>query len=328
MAGGKLLTLSVAFALCAPLLLDAQKGPKPPKPGGGSSTAVIAYEAQNRSGGWDLMLMDANGGNEVRLVTGGHNRTPSWSPDGEWIAFSRTSIADPGIYMVRRDGTGLCKVVSTDAWPFGAPAWSPAKIGDTYKIVFVQRPGGTGNTDVYVTNGVCGAGSAQQLTHTPTYLESAPAWSTNDVLAVGADADGIHLYDVTVDEFGTVGLSAAFNLTATSPLAGYVVNSPAWNADGSALIITAASQSLFDLWMIPVDDPNGAQQLTNTPGVSEGRVTWSPDFSQLAYDAHQSAIYRVAVQTTPTWSLGAPTVLANVKGGTFALVRPSWRPVP
>lgn len=328
MAGGKLLALAAACVWCVPVLLIAQKPPKPPKPGGGgSTTAAIAYEAQNRDGFWDLMVMSADGSGQTKLLTGGDNRTPAWSPDGEWIAFSRTNVAEPGIYMMRPDGTGLCRIVVTDAWPFGAPTWSPAKVNDNYKIIFVQRPGGAGRTDVYVTDAVCGASGAQQLTQTATYLEQSPAWSSNNELAVGTDADGIHVYDITIDAMGNVGLGAANNLTASSPLAGFVVNSPTWNADGTALVITAASQSKFDLWMVPVDDPNGAQRLTDTPDVSEGRVSWSPDSSHIVYDRDQKAIHSVPVQTQPAWMLGSPAQLVIAKGGTSGLARPSWRPV-
>ena len=325
----KLLVVSAAMVACVPLMLLAQKSPKPPKPGGGgSTTAAIAYEAQNRSGAWDLMVMTASGGSQTRLVTGGDNRTPSWSPDGQWIAFSRSNVAEPGIYMVRGDGTGLCKIIATDGWPFGAPAWSPAPINGQHKILFVQRPGGVGNTDVYATDAVCNAPAAQQLTQTPTYLESSPAWSVNDVLAVGADADGIHLYNITEDGMGGLSLDAGFNLTAQTALAGAVVTSPTWTADGASLVVTAAFQSLFDHWVVSTTGPAyETQRLTTTTGVNEGRVSWSPDFSQFVYDANGKEIYSVAVDSDGAWSLGTPTRLITAKGGTSGLFRPSWRPV-
>jgi Tol biopolymer transport system component len=328
MAGGKLLALSAAIVSCCPLLLVAQKPPKPSKPGGGdSSAAAIAYEAQNRSGSWDLMVMTASGGSQTRLVTGGDNRTPSWSPDGEWIAFSRTNVAEPGIYMVRADGTGLCRIVATDAWPFGAPAWSPEPINGVHKIVFVQRPGGQGNTDVYATDAVCNAAAAQQLTSTPTYLESYPAWSVNDVLAVGADADGIHLYNISEDGMGGLALDGGFNLTAQTALAGAVVNAPTWTADGASLVVTAAFQSLFDHWVVSTTGPGyETQRLTETASLNEGRVSWSPDFSRFVYDINGKEIYSVSVETDGSWSLGTPARVATVKGGTSGLFRPSWRP--
>ena len=324
----KRFVVSAAMVSCVPFVLLAQKPPKPPKPGDGSVTAAIAYEAQNRSGAWDLMVMTASGGSQTTLVTGGDNRTPSWSPDGEWIAFSRTNIAQPGIYKVRRDGTGLCRIIATDAWPFGAPAWSPEPIDGVHKIVFVQRPGGQGNTDVYATDAVCNATAAQQLTHTASYLESYPAWSVNNVLAVGADGDGIHLYNITEDGMGGLSLDAGFNLTAQTALAGAVVNAPVWTADGTSLVVTASFQSLFDHWVVSTTGPDfETQRLTETAGLNEGRVSWAPDFSRFVYDTNGNAIYSVAVETDGDWSLGTPTRIATVKGGTIGLFRPSWRPV-
>lgn len=46
---------------------------------------------------------------------------PVWSPDGEWLAFSRGDLADLSeVYVIRSDGTGLRKVTNG----YG-PAWSP-----------------------------------------------------------------------------------------------------------------------------------------------------------------------------------------------------------
>ena len=96
-------------ALLCPLLLHAQK--KPPKPA--EANPAIAFEARSYASYYnDLMVMDADGANQVRLVRGGDNTTPSWSPDGEWIAFARSSLAAPGIYKIRRDGSGLCQIAA------------------------------------------------------------------------------------------------------------------------------------------------------------------------------------------------------------------------
>ena len=92
-----------AALLTCPLLLNAQKPAKPSNPGTPANPA-IAYEARSRNGYWDLMVMDADGKNQTRLVGGGDNMTAAWSPDGEWIAFARTALSSPGIYLIRRDG--------------------------------------------------------------------------------------------------------------------------------------------------------------------------------------------------------------------------------
>jgi hypothetical protein len=68
-----------------------------------------------------------------RTLTKGYDSDPVWSPDGQWIAFTRgvpRGVSD--VWLVRADGTGLHKLTTTPIPPRGVPhtgsmplAWSP-----------------------------------------------------------------------------------------------------------------------------------------------------------------------------------------------------------
>ena len=69
--------------------------------------------------------MNADGGRLRRLTDDpGLDEYPTWSPDGQWIAFYSDRDGDLDIYIVRPDGSDLRQLTDNDYNDL-YPSWSP-----------------------------------------------------------------------------------------------------------------------------------------------------------------------------------------------------------
>jgi Tol biopolymer transport system component len=99
----------------------------------------IAF-ASNRTGTWQIYLMDADGTDVTLLNTGTGDATePAWSPDGNRIAFVSGRKKNPDIWVVNLNGTGL-QQLTTDTKLDVAPTWSPSVTNP--QIMWSNGPGG------------------------------------------------------------------------------------------------------------------------------------------------------------------------------------------
>ena len=305
--------VSLSLLVCLAVIFTSAQRAKPP-----AGNPAIAVEATKAPFGIDLMVMDADARNQVRIVSGGRNLTPAWSPDGAWIAFARNDIASPGIFIVRPTGSGLCRVVTTSGvFPFAAPAWTPTPHADgRHRLVYADQDPTDTAPDLYAVSALCNATDRHQLTSTPGIFEGWPAWSVDGRLAAVVDPD-IHVFDATFDTSGAITLDAIANLTSVGPLATGFVFGPSWTADGTELLVSA----LGELWIISGSTPGIATPITDSPSFVESRATWAPDFRSIAF-AEAGALYTMDV--SQPWTIGTPELLTSLKR--TGLRHPSWRP--
>ncbi|MCB0019383.1 MAG: S9 family peptidase [Anaerolineales bacterium] len=83
-----------------------------------------------------LHLVGADGARR-QLTYGAHsNRTPQWSPDGQYLAFISDRSGKPNLYVMRTDGGEAWALTSFDKSAVGNPVWSP----DGQRLAFLMTP--------------------------------------------------------------------------------------------------------------------------------------------------------------------------------------------
>ena len=95
----------------------------------------IAFVSAKRHGGPEIYAMDIDGKNQVRITHDLRLKdNPSWSPDGQWIAYDE-SVAGwlSQIYVVEAEREGRTKRITDNSPTKWDPAWSPD--GDTIAYV-------------------------------------------------------------------------------------------------------------------------------------------------------------------------------------------------
>jgi Tol biopolymer transport system component len=118
----------------------------------------------------DIWVVDATGGNAQRLTRNSADEgTPSWSPDGTEIAFTRTRGTDNVIAVMVPDGTHV-RTLPTGPGDDEDPDWSP----DGTRIAYTHYAPGSSTADIWTMNAI--GGDARRLTHTRAN-ETQPAWS-------------------------------------------------------------------------------------------------------------------------------------------------------
>ncbi|MEO0742962.1 MAG: hypothetical protein AAF089_15365 [Bacteroidota bacterium] len=101
---------------------------------GSPDTRQVAFEVV----GGDLFVMNADGSGLTSL---GRGHRPTWSPDGQWVAFMRTqdngyTFTAADLFAARADGSDIVQLTTSEALEMN-PAWSP----DGTQIAFDDNAG-------------------------------------------------------------------------------------------------------------------------------------------------------------------------------------------
>jgi TolB protein len=255
----------------------------------------------------EVYAMNADGSGQTDLSNNpDSDSTPTWSPDGQRIAFGTDRDVNDEIYVINADGTN-----PTDLTNNAASDTSPAWSGDGQKLAFTSDRDGTFNLEIYSMNA---DGSAQtRLTSTAdSVLDTGAAWSPGaQRIAFTTTRDGnSEIYVMNTDGSGQT------NLTQNA-----ATDSGAdWSPDGQRIAFASRRDGNAEIYVMNADGTNPTRLTTNN--TSDFSPAWSPDGQTIAFrtnrDGNGYEIYSMNADGTSQTRLTTNTWLDT---------DPDWQPL-
>ena len=227
---------------------------------------LLAFVLGSENNSSEIFTMYANGTSLNQLTnTSGQNWAPSWSYDGEWIAFTSDRDNNNEIYIISADGKREIRITETsfNEW---FPSWSP----DGKSLVYYSDR--DGNREIYTIS--LDTEQINRLTNHPAN-DVYPAWSPDgNQIAFTSERDGkAAIYIVNID--GT-GLHRLTNPVAESWF-------PAWSPEGTSIAFHSNISGNFQLYTIR---PDGTDQTRLTENLANDYdASWSRDGKWIVFNS-------------------------------------------
>ena len=246
--------------------------------GKGIARTKIAFVGERSVGVKEIYVMDYDGSNMTPLTSlKSLALTPSWSPDGEKLAYTSYARNVPNIAVISR--------VDRRAYPFPAqagtnttPSWSP----DGNRIAFATSKDGNDGPEIYVSGW---NGTGMKRITVQKGIDISPVWNprTGQEIAFVSDRSGTPQIYI-MDAEGT-------NVRRIISEGGSAQN-PAWSPDGQTLAFAwQKPRGNFDIYLHDLATGRNIQ-LTQDAGYNE-RPTWAPDGKHIAFTSDRTGTSQI-----------------------------------
>jgi Tol biopolymer transport system component len=236
-----------------------------------------------------VVVMDVSDRNQVELpvpeVPGDELpsvRDPSWSSDGQRVAFMAYSQpsympgCDERVFITNAEGSGTPRVFPIPGLP-GCPLWTPVWSPDGSQIA-ITAPGKDGFDNIYVLDASPAGARGQPQLLTPDYLQGAkePSWSPD---GTGIAFAGLHVgYHAPGKAYNAIFKVDVNSLRETRLTKGFdTEHSPTWSPDGEKIAyIRDVTEPDMIASIYVVDSDGSAPTLVRNLPASTDTVDWRP----------------------------------------------------
>ena len=228
------------------------------------NTDQIVFTSR-RDGNNEIYVMDADGGNQVRLTNHpAYDAQPDWSPDGRKIAFVSGRDGSPSqIHVMDADGKNVIKL--TIGWGGKShPDWSP----DGRKIAFTVSPDFIDDWAHHIDVMDADGRNRKKLEDQAMY----PSWSPD-----GKQIAFVSFRDRHGDIY-VIGADGQGRKRVARDLGG---SRPSFSPDGRRIAYTAEHEAFSHIYVVGADGRNRVR-LTHNEEHHWGPA-WSPDGGAIAY---------------------------------------------